>query len=204
MTGGDEVPKELVRLWSALARELNLPEEDGRRLARLTWRLLAGGSLSYENASTAVGDDLLLLAHDMGLIVPSRPGARGLASHSIQRAPGTKLELNPAAGAAFRALMAGGDVLEGLASLLSELGLGGHLSLRVAEVALELSAKRVVSGSEVASACRSHGLAGLESQAIAILKAAGVLSPILSVSWPSGDVRYRTCYILSLLTRAVL
>jgi len=51
----------------------------------------------------------------------------------------------------------------------------------------------------IASACRSRGLKGFESTAVAVLKAAGAISPVLSSSWPSGDVRYRTCRFLALL-----
>ncbi|HEW89822.1 MAG TPA: hypothetical protein ENG43_00580 [Candidatus Bathyarchaeota archaeon] len=204
MAGGESTLRRLERIWGALASGLRLAEEDLSKLARLTRELLARRVLSYEEARAIAGDDLILLAHELGLIVPYTPGSRCMEWDANPLAPRARLELNPAVGAVLKSILLGGSVLEGLASSMEELGLDEDVALRLAEVALDLAGERVVSGSDVASSCKVHGLSGFESQAIAVLKAAGVISPLLSSSWPSGDVRYRTCALLALLTRVGL
>jgi len=172
-------------------------------LACLTDRLLEKGFLSYEDALSSAGDeDALLLAFDLGLALPVRADSRCLEWDSSPLGPGSALRLNPAAGAAIRALLEGREVREGLADLFLDLGMEGHLAYAMAELSLLLSGKGSISGSDIASACRSMGLEGLEDLSVAVLKAAGVISPVLSSSWPVGDARYRTCKLLALLARA--
>ena len=194
--------EELMRFWRALAGELGLSGEEVGRLAELTHRLLEEGSLAYEEASSLAGEDLLLLAHELALVVPSRgPGDRCLEWDACSLGPGARLRLNPAAEAVLRACLKGRDTYEALSSLLAELGLDADRARRLARVALELARERVITGSDVTSACRSHGLEGFESQAVAILKAAGAISPLLATTWPRQDVRYRTCALLALAGR---
>ena len=191
--------EELLRFWRALAGELELSGEEVERLAEFTLRLLEEGSLTHEEANSLAGEDLLLLAHRLALVVPSRgPGDRCLEWDACPLGPGVRLKLNPAAEAVLRACLEGRDAHEALSSLLAELGLDAHRARRLARVALELARERVVTGSDVASACRSQGLEGFESQAVAILKAAGAISPLLATTWPRQDVRYRTCTLLAL------
>ena len=175
-------------------------KEDG--LASLLRALVrSGNALSYINALSAVGgdEDVLLMAHELGIIMPYRPDARCLEWDNCPLGPGSILRLNPAVEAVLRALAEGRGILEGLIDLFRGLGLSDPEARALAHVALDLARRRVVSGSDVASSCRSRGLKGFESTAVAILKAAGVMSPILSSSWPAGDVRYRTCRFLALL-----
>ena len=194
----------LTDLWTELARELGLDQEGARALGSLI-SALRRGPLSYEEALEATGlgdegDDVILLAVELGLAVPTRPDARCLEWDAAPLGQDTLLSLNPAVKSILEALERGESPLSGLRRLFLELGLEEDEAEAIARVSLELSARPFVSGSDVASACRSHGLSGLESFAVAILKAAGIISPVLSSSWPSGDVRYRTCRALWLLT----
>lgn len=192
----------LVRLFEALAGELGLSGEDIRALACLTDHLFEEGSLSYEDALSSAGDeDALLLAFDLGLALPVRADSRCLEWDSSPLGPGSSIRLNPAAEAAIRAFLEGREVREGLADLFLDLGVEGHLAYAMAELSLALSGRGFVSGSDIASACRSLGLEGLEDLSVAVLKAAGAISPVLSSSWPSGDARYRTCRFLALLAK---
>lgn len=194
--------EELLRFWRALASELELSGGEIERLAEFTHRLLEEGSLTYEEASKLAGEDLLLLAHELALVVPSRgPGDRCLEWDACPLGPDTRLRLNPAAEAVLRACLEGREAREALSSLLVKLGLDTDRAGRLARVALELSRRRVITGSDVAAACRSQGLEGFESQAVAILKAAGAISPLLATTWPGQDVRYRTCALLALAGR---
>ena len=193
----------LIWLFGSLADELELSDREARALACLTDRLLEKGSLSYEDALSSAGDeDALLLAFDLGLALPVRADSRCLEWDSSPLGPGSSIRLNPAAGAAIRAFLEGREVREGLADLFLDLGVEGHLAYAMAELSLALSGRGSISGLDIASACRSLGLEGLEDLSVAVLKAAGVISPVLSSSWPSGDVRYRTCKFLALLARA--
>lgn len=194
----------LARAWALVAREVGITDEDAVKLARLAQELLSRHAMSYGEAEALVGDDTILLAHELGLLVPASKGARCLEWDASPLAARSALRLNPAAEAALRAIQAGRSVRDGLTDLFKEFGLGADVAAKLASVALELVGKGFVSGSDVASACRSHGLAGYESQAVALLKASGVMSPLLSSSWPSGDVRYRTCALLATLTRGGL
>jgi len=191
--------EELLRFWRALAGKLELSGEEVERMTELTHRLLEEGGLTYEEASELASEDLLLLAHELALVVLSRgPGDRCLEWDACPLGPGARLSLNPAAEAVLRACLEGREVREALSSLLAELGLDSDRAGKLAHVALELARRRVITGSDVASACRSQGLEGFESQAVAILKAAGAISPLLATTWPSQDVRYRTCALLAL------
>jgi len=183
----------------ARLEEAGIEAGEARDLVKLVSELLEKRALPYQAVVSSSGEDAVLTALELGLVVPERPDSRCLEWDSCPIGPGTALELNPAAGAAIRALLEGRRALEGLEELFSELGLRGRRASALAELSLELAARRTVSGSHIASSCRSRGLEGLESTVIAILKAAGVISPVLSSSWPSGDVRYRTCRFLALL-----
>ena len=191
--------EELLRFWRALAGKLELSGEEVERMTEFTHRLLEEGSLTYEEASELASEDLLLLAHELALVVLSRgPGDRCLEWDACPLGPGARLSLNPAAEAVLRACLEGREVREALSSLLAELGLDSDRAGKLAHAALELARRRVITGSDVASACRSQGLEGFESQAVAILKAAGAISPLLATTWPRQDVRYRTCALLAL------
>ena len=188
---------------TALAKKVGLSGEEVKAFVTLVLKLLSDGSLSYEEVVSLAGEEealeAMLVACELGLAVPSRPEARCLEWDAAPLSPGSKIVVNRAAEVVLRAVLNGRDVLEALSELMAELGLSEPKAREVAALAIELAGREYVTGAEVALACRSHGLSGLESQVIAILKAAGAISPTLSTSWPSGDVRYRTCRALMLL-----
>lgn len=200
-THGVPLKKAGVRdLLARLAGELGLHGEEARRLSDLLSSLLLRDRLTYTEALELAGEDALLLASDLGLVVPVRPDSRCLEWDSSPLAPGSEIRLNRAVRAVLEALLKGREGQEGLRALFSELGLDEARAGELARISLALAARRTITGSDIAAACRSHGLGGLENLCVAVLKAAEVISPILSSTWPSGDARYRTCRFLGLLT----
>ena len=154
-----------------------------------------------------------LLRGGGSILLVERKGIRDLVNSVVNKRLFAQLDALSQQGVPF-ALMITGDPLkesrrisllggregpEGLKALFSELGLDEARAGELARISLALAARRTITGSDIAAACRSHGLGGLENLCVAVLKAAEVISPILSSTWPSGDARYRTCRFLGLL-----
>lgn len=199
----------LKALWPKVARSLGLSGGEADALRRLLEALVEEGRMGYEQALRACGPDeeaateAILMAYELGAISPKAPGQACLEWDASSLGPGSQLAINPAVEKALRALSEGRGVEEALVELFSELGAPDWQAEALALVSLELAEKGRVGGSDVASSCRSHGLEGFESASVAILKGAGVISPVLASTWPSGDARYRACRFLWVLWRAL-